>query len=261
MPKVLDFYNLVASKLAAEGELADQWIEGKHWGAVGASREAALRRFIRSCLPDRLVCGTGFIVSEDDELSRQCDLLIYERDLLAPLFVEEDFVVVRADAVRLVIEAKSGVGADVFRTALNNVRCAKRLHAGIRGAIFGLKGPPDADILKGWLDDVAENGVPGPASEKEDNDELPDEHLVDFVHFASGLQMHAWHDDQDGSLRVGAREAASNDGKALLYWWDWILMQCRPEPVEGGASIPGVLEFLRLPAPEWPELMTYESTF
>lgn len=265
MPHVEDFYTLMAAKLSAEADMAAKWLEEKHWGSVGASREAALRRFIAAYLPQRLACGTGFIVNEGRELSRQCDLLVYDRHALAPLFIEDDFAVVRADAVRLVIEVKSGVDAGVFREAVENVRAAKSLHPAIRGAIFGLTGPKTKQGLKGWLESIALHGVPGPPAAKDDNHPVPEEHLVDFAYFADGLQMHVVREEKAGCV-VSVNQFEKGHGTALMWFWDWILSETKPLPaLDARTAAPDVqwllTDYLGLPKPERKKLLTYRNAY
>lgn len=262
MPDVKDFYSLMAAKLAAEADMAAKWLADKHWGTVGTCREGALRRFIAAYLPQRLACGTGFIVNERHELSRQCDLLVYDQHALAPLFIEDDFVVVRADSVRLVVEVKSSVDAGVIREAINNIRAAKRLHPGIRGGIFGLTGPKTEEGLKGWLESIAEHGVPGPPAEKGRNEPVPEHHLVDFAHFADGLQMAVDHAEATGNCIVTVNQfKPPGRGEALMWFWNWVLTATRPSRVPGAPEAPLFTEYLGLPEPKWDELMVYRNTY
>jgi len=261
MPNVQEFFESVARKLAAEAQMASQWLQDKHWPSVGSSREAVLRRFLATYLPKRMVCGTGFILGTDGELSRQCDLLVYEPFDSAPLYVDEAFVVVREEAARLVIESKSTVNKAEFAAAVLNIGAAKSRVGDpkrLPGALFGLEGPAKKPCtVADWLLNIAKDGVSDTSGQAV---EVPPEHLVDFVHFADGLQLQTVRDPDDPSaLQVQYREFAPGDGQAglaLLCFWDWILRSCRPDkPVGDETSY--LVDYLNIPPPEWQDLLTY----
>jgi hypothetical protein len=257
MPKVQGFYKLLAQKFQAEAAMATQWIQDKHWGAVGVSREAVLRRYLVSYLPQRFACGTGFIVGQRDDVSRQCDLLIYDRHEYEPLFVDDDFVIVRADAVKLVIEAKSEIDETAFGVALNNIRCAKKLHTGIRGAVFGLSGCKKAATAKRWLESISKLGVPESDAKNPKRARLPPSQLADFVHLANGLQLYVPPDArQTDSAMVLHRAFDSQEGTGLLYFWDWILKQCRTR--ERGDEAQYLASYMGVQEPQWKELLNYQ---
>ena len=264
MPNALGFYELMASKLSAEAEMAKSWIDDNHWGAVGTSREAAVRRLLTGYLPDNVVCGTGFVMAENGQLSRQCDLLVYEANVVAPLFREDDFVIVRADAVRLVVEVKSTLNKSVFSTALNNIRSTKRLSPRARGAIFALDVMPrELAGMVAWLEDIANTGLP--ASAKGTLEPLLPAELVDFVHVASGPQIQAQVqlDDKDTAIVSGGTSDQTDRGIALLRFFDWVLSVTRPQPEPGGSEAPGLWYYLGLSKEELAldEQLKYRTEF
>jgi hypothetical protein len=259
MANVEAFFQLEAQRLRAEADMAAQWVSDKHWATVGTSRESALRRFIRGHLPSRLACGTGFVVGSSDggRLSRQCDLLVYDPTVVAPLFAEEGFVVVRADAVSAVIEIKSHVDEKEFRDALDHVRSVKALNPDAAGGIFGLEGPKTKATIRRWLKAAAEAGVPHLGEGSDANSDLPALCLADFIHFVSGLQVETVR--RRGELHrasVGCQKFDRGSGGALLYLLDWLLRNCRPT----AADLPHLLEYLSIPRPKYPHLLTYESS-
>ncbi len=78
-----------------------------HWPTDGAFKESALRSVLRRHLPESLFIGTGFIVTEQ-ECSRQIDVLIVDKEC-PRLFWDGDLVIVTPEAVRAVIEVKTGL--------------------------------------------------------------------------------------------------------------------------------------------------------
>ncbi|MBF7141339.1 MULTISPECIES: DUF6602 domain-containing protein [Pseudomonas] len=86
-----------------------------HSGTVGTYRENLLQNVLRKNLPERYHVATGFIYG----CSRQLDVVIYDRLEYAPLFREGDLVVVPPNAVRAVIEVKTGLTANELRESLH----------------------------------------------------------------------------------------------------------------------------------------------
>ncbi len=96
-----------------------------HELSVGEYKESILRNFIRNFIPKRFSVGTGFVVfpgksawteyvgdnadllnMTDYVTSQQIDIIVFDDFDYAPIFREQDFVVVRPESVRAVIEVK-----------------------------------------------------------------------------------------------------------------------------------------------------------
>lgn len=79
----------------------------RHWGTDGEAKEVALRSVLRRHLPESVIIGRGFVVTSDAS-STQIDILIV--DAAKPtLFKDGDLLIVTPDAVRGVIEVKTGL--------------------------------------------------------------------------------------------------------------------------------------------------------
>ncbi|HXB69523.1 MAG TPA: DUF6602 domain-containing protein [Candidatus Acidoferrales bacterium] len=74
-----------------------------HEPTVGSYREELLRGLLRRLLPERYRVSTGFI----ERCPRQLDILVFDAIDFAPLFREQEVVVVPREAVRAVIEVKT----------------------------------------------------------------------------------------------------------------------------------------------------------
>jgi hypothetical protein len=74
-----------------------------HSGTVGSYREELLRGLLKRILPRRYEATTGFI----EGCPRQLDIIVWDVENYAPLFMEQNFVVVPLAAVRAVIEVKT----------------------------------------------------------------------------------------------------------------------------------------------------------
>jgi hypothetical protein len=96
---------------AAEKQL---WIEFEksnaftHRGVKGAAREGSIASFLQAHLPERFAVTTGQAIDSQDRESTQLDLIVYDRNLSAPLLRGTDRGdLVPAEALLAVIEAKS----------------------------------------------------------------------------------------------------------------------------------------------------------
>jgi hypothetical protein len=86
----------------------------KHNPTIGVLTEEIVREFLKNHLPDLVNVEQGFILNESGELSKQCDILIYDSQSYAPLYRVNDIVVVPAQSVIAVIEVKTTITKDIF---------------------------------------------------------------------------------------------------------------------------------------------------
>jgi hypothetical protein len=56
-----------------------------HAGEYGTYREELVARLLRLLLPERLKIGSGFVISNQGDISTQCDLIVYDCHLNPPL--------------------------------------------------------------------------------------------------------------------------------------------------------------------------------
>ena len=107
----------------------------QHWPTDGAFKESALRSVLRRHLPESLFIGTGFIVTEKD-CSQQIDILIVDKECPC-LFWDGDLVIVTPEAVRAVIEVKTGLNSP---SDIENVILSAAQNKTIwKNALFGWK--------------------------------------------------------------------------------------------------------------------------
>ncbi len=85
-----------------------------HSGTVGSYREELLRGLLKRILPRRYEATTGFI----EGCPRQLDIIVWDVENYAPLFREQNFVVVPLAAVRAVIEVKTTLTKKTLREGL-----------------------------------------------------------------------------------------------------------------------------------------------
>ncbi len=85
-----------------------------HPGTVGSYREELLRGLLKRLLPRRYEATTGFI----EGCPRQLDIIVWDVENYAPLFREQNFVVVPLASVRAVIEVKTKLSRKNLRNGL-----------------------------------------------------------------------------------------------------------------------------------------------
>jgi hypothetical protein len=264
MPRLDEFYAQVAEKIQSEAILAEKWIESRHWDEERSTMERALRRFLRDYLPRRLSCGSGFVAAHG-ELSRQCDIIVYDSLRFAPLFVEEELLIADARAVKLVIEVKSNLHtSEQFEDAVDNVRRVKALAPGAKGAIYAYaEAPVAADDLRKWFENVMKKGAKPKSKKVRDRTRVPPEDLIDLLHISGGPHVQVWlppddssHPDPTLPLRREVKVYQKQDpGAKMLALWAWILEQCR----ERGEEEPYIMNHFRIYADvnDWKVLLEY----
>jgi len=72
----------------------------KHNPTIETLTEEILRAFLKNYLPRRVSIEQGFILSKDGEMSRQCNILIYDSNLFAPFYRINDIVIVPSESVK-----------------------------------------------------------------------------------------------------------------------------------------------------------------
>jgi len=120
-----------------------------HPVAIGTENESLLRTFIKNYIPKHYSVGHGFIFKGVDNISRQCDIIIYDSSFFPPLFKRDDFVVLVPESVMTVIEVKTNItkGKNSLGSAVENIKSVRKLNPRISGLIFGYNGSSAVNIL------------------------------------------------------------------------------------------------------------------
>jgi hypothetical protein len=99
--------------------------------------EALIKDFISRFIDDKLSVKHGLIFN-NDQLSRECDIIIYEKGK-KPLFESGDLVIVNQDAVKFVVQVKSTLTSDTLKEAIDNLREVKKINKNIMCWIVGFE--------------------------------------------------------------------------------------------------------------------------
>ncbi|TRM10707.1 hypothetical protein FH966_02680 [Lentibacillus cibarius] len=122
---VKSLYRLAAKKLISDFEMSSQL---KHQGSTGTYREDAIKKFLlEGRLPDKYGIGSGEIIGPNSDISRQSDLVIYDKLNCPVLLFEESVQVFPSDAVYGIIEVKSRLSKQKLIEALENIAEFKSL--------------------------------------------------------------------------------------------------------------------------------------
>ena len=100
-----------------------------HPGEFGTYREAIVRDFLQSFLPQRLAIDTGFVVNALGEISGQIDLVIYDPSLTPPLESRNRQRFFPIETVIAAGEVKSDVNRDQFTDALIQISKVKEIRS------------------------------------------------------------------------------------------------------------------------------------
>lgn len=133
------YAGLVGETFAARIDLLGTVLQGAHHPSTGRYKERLLINTIRDFLPRSVEVGTVFVLfpHEDSDppaggkhhdplnqcaftVSRQCDVLVFDSYSYPPVFRDGDFVVVRPESVRAVIEVKGSLTIKETKSVLES---------------------------------------------------------------------------------------------------------------------------------------------
>lgn len=138
-PDLTGYAALFGESLSSKVDLLGRLIGGAHYPSLGQYKERLLADAIRGFLPRTVEVGTGFVMFPHADtnppggtefhdplnqstysISRQCDVLVYDNVRYPTIFRDGDFVVIRPEAVRAVIEVKGSLTKRATLDALNS---------------------------------------------------------------------------------------------------------------------------------------------
>jgi hypothetical protein len=98
-----------------------------HKGERGGEAEELIRKFLNDRFPMRFRAAAGFIIDGKDNISKQCDCIVYDA-LNCPRYrVSDTAPIIPNDNVAVVIEVKSKLDKQQLVSAVDNIEVAKRL--------------------------------------------------------------------------------------------------------------------------------------
>lgn len=114
--------------------------EGKliHPGEFGTYREKIIGEFLAPFLPSRLAVGSGFIITSNNNISTQCDIIIYDKDH-TPVIESGEQRFFPVECVVGVIEVKSKLTKSLLKKALLKLSKVKSLRNDIGSNVYIFK--------------------------------------------------------------------------------------------------------------------------
>lgn len=113
------FQKSITDELSTIKDRVRNLIGDSNWGYDGEYKEAILKNVIRRFLPNNLSVGTGFVISEENQISKQIDIIIYD-NTIPVLFSEGDFVITTYKNVKGIIEVKTKIRNSVLKDIIKN---------------------------------------------------------------------------------------------------------------------------------------------
>jgi hypothetical protein len=98
-----------------------------HNALKGQEAEKLVRRFLAEHLPKRFGVGSGFIIDQNDTLSRQSDVVIYDAHNCPVYRASEDAAIFPSENVAAVVEVKARLDKEKLSEAAENIAAAKSL--------------------------------------------------------------------------------------------------------------------------------------
>ncbi len=104
-----------------------------HAGEFGMMREEIVKKIIATVLPERYGIGTGFIITPCNQVSTQCDLIVYDKFSAPTLCINDSYRFYPIDCVVAVIEVKSNISKSELKQALIKLKKIKKLRMSLNG--------------------------------------------------------------------------------------------------------------------------------
>lgn len=125
-PDLTSFASLLGNSFESKINLLSQILKSSHFPSIGKYKENLLINVIKEYIPKKYEVATGFVLfvheaTEERKLkkgfdplnmgsytvSKQCDIIIYDSSTIPVVFKDNDFVILRPESVKAIIEVKS----------------------------------------------------------------------------------------------------------------------------------------------------------
>lgn len=122
---ILQYYEGILKQLRSEVDSINSAF--KHQGMKGSGNEAVLRNLLEKFLPKKYGVGTGIVIDNEGNQSRQCDIVIYDNVLYPSLLALGNVHLFPVDIVYATIEVKTTLDTKSSREAQENIRSVRTL--------------------------------------------------------------------------------------------------------------------------------------
>ncbi len=123
--KIAEIYSGIAQNMLVNFNQIQAQIP--HSGEKGKQRELTIRKFLEKYLPKKYSVGTGQIIDKKSQISKQCDIVIYDSHNFPALYVEEGYQLFPIEAVLGTIEIKSSLTSKSTMECVENIVSIRKL--------------------------------------------------------------------------------------------------------------------------------------
>ena len=139
------YAGMIGDEFSSKLDRLSQIIGKNHELSVGEYKESLLKSCLKNFLPKRYSVGTGFIIFIEDSpmsslypdnidisnlkshsTSQQLDVVVYDDTDFAPIFRDGDFVILRPESVRSIIEVKGFLDGSNVKTCIKKFSSLSR---------------------------------------------------------------------------------------------------------------------------------------
>lgn len=113
-----EYFNLVSQDLFLKLSQVKHFIK-KHNPTIGVLTEEIVKSFLKNHLPKTVNVEQGFIQFKNGEISKQCDIIIYDCHSYSPIYRINDIVIVPSNSVIAVIEIKTTISKTIFHSVID----------------------------------------------------------------------------------------------------------------------------------------------
>lgn len=119
------YYKGIIQQLRSEVDSINSLFQ--HQGLKGEGNETILRNMISKFIPQKYGVDTGIIIDKNGQVSRQCDIIIYDKLKYSLLLSMSTVHIFPVDIVYATIEVKTTLDSNQAKKALENIESVKKL--------------------------------------------------------------------------------------------------------------------------------------
>lgn len=113
-----DYFDFINQELLIELNKVRHFVK-KHNPTIGVLTEEVVRTFLKKHLPSLVTVSQGFVRNFNGELSKQCDIIVYDSHAYAPVYRTSDIVIVPSESVVVLAEVKTRIDRATFHDVID----------------------------------------------------------------------------------------------------------------------------------------------
>ncbi len=119
MQNYVDYQKSISLELSGLKNRVRNFIGSANWNEEGRYKESILIDILKRALPAHVGIGTGFVINNDGEITKQIDILVYDTRIPL-LFKKNEFILTTKECVYGIIEVKTKLNNTSFMTTIDN---------------------------------------------------------------------------------------------------------------------------------------------